>query len=581
MSFKKGIIMATFETKCPFCGAGFEADEEWIGETADCPGCGKEIMIQAYKTSLEPEKKKLAIKVTASKHTTEASESPNKSSTDVKYVNQNNKDTEVRGERNIYQPTSHNNDVVVKSSAFAIKSLIFGILFLIFPASKTLLSPIILPPFIGFLFPIFGLFALVFGVLAIMRVIKGTGSGIVMAIVGIICFILQSGLLLPFFSQAPEKSRRISCASNLKQIGLAIRMYSQEYREHFPDKSGAEGLEMLRAGGYLENTKSQRVHVDPKKMYTCPSTKTIPARDEVKLTEDTVDYVYIGGYTEADSVDTIIAYDKPNNHVKYRNILYVDGHVEGYAGANWIINNKMPESKPSNVGTGIIEFGDAYGGTDTLKTRQSKQDDETMGIMDKNQTFLAASKTRSAKKGEKGPSLQKVMKDMIDIVATGKNVKISDKTYKTMDESAKLLQEGNEGKNMGQILGDKADGGYGLKSKRFGKTYEQLVNDTVRLQSSDSSTMSAVDKKSNALDIEDNMDDITDMVHRASNLKQLKGKGGMNPSGVKSVEATLAKASMESENVVPVKSRTAAVPVNRAAPTTAAAVDSTTSVPKE
>src|SRR5262249_13333107 len=35
-------------------------------------------------------------------------------------------------------------------------------------------------------------------------------------------------------AQAREKARQNSCASNLKNLGLAILMYTQDYDEHFP-----------------------------------------------------------------------------------------------------------------------------------------------------------------------------------------------------------------------------------------------------------------------------------------------------------------------------------------------------------
>jgi flagellar basal body-associated protein FliL len=44
--------MATFESKCPLCGTGFQAEDEWIGQTGECPSCGKEIKIQAPEKSI-------------------------------------------------------------------------------------------------------------------------------------------------------------------------------------------------------------------------------------------------------------------------------------------------------------------------------------------------------------------------------------------------------------------------------------------------------------------------------------------------------------------------------------------------
>jgi prepilin-type N-terminal cleavage/methylation domain-containing protein/prepilin-type processing-associated H-X9-DG protein len=51
---------------------------------------------------------------------------------------------------------------------------------------------------------------------------------VVIAIIAIL-----AAILFPVFAQAREKARSASCLSNMKQIGLSVRMYSQDYDEQF------------------------------------------------------------------------------------------------------------------------------------------------------------------------------------------------------------------------------------------------------------------------------------------------------------------------------------------------------------
>jgi len=102
---------------------------------------------------------------------------------------------------------------------------------------------------------------------------------VVIAIIAIL-----AAILFPVFAQAREKARQASCSSNLKQMGLAFRMYVQDYDERTPscnprgaapfpttDTHGQQGLagQSFAYNGWISNalipyTKNQAI-------YQCPS----------------------------------------------------------------------------------------------------------------------------------------------------------------------------------------------------------------------------------------------------------------------------------------------------------------------
>jgi len=77
---------------------------------------------------------------------------------------------------------------------------------------------------------------------------------------------ILAAILFPVFGRARENARRTSCASNLKQIGLGLLQYTQDYDEQFPaaGMSGTQSLGYGWGGDIFPYVKSTQV-------FACPS----------------------------------------------------------------------------------------------------------------------------------------------------------------------------------------------------------------------------------------------------------------------------------------------------------------------
>ena len=180
---------------------------------------------------------------------------------------------------------------------------------------------------------------------------------------------ILAGMLLPALNSAREKARRITCASNQKQIGLAFQLYT-----NFPDDvvlpfggasdsatsdiatKSTQGLEPLVLNGVLTDMK----------MYICPSTSVKVATYSSKVTSSPfmnndasatgagsglpavgLSYHYLPGMNaNTTGSDSGILFDGGSasgsnaapNHDKFGNVLFGDGHVASFvsgAGSNY------------------------------------------------------------------------------------------------------------------------------------------------------------------------------------------------------------------------------------------------------
>ncbi|MGM0492174.1 MAG: DUF1559 domain-containing protein [Armatimonadota bacterium] len=88
---------------------------------------------------------------------------------------------------------------------------------------------------------------------------------VVIAIIAIL-----AAILFPVFAQAREKAEQTSCLSNMKQIGLGIMMYAEDYGQTLPSSyyylNGATS-----DGGYMHWSGMIYPYVKNEKLFSCPS----------------------------------------------------------------------------------------------------------------------------------------------------------------------------------------------------------------------------------------------------------------------------------------------------------------------
>ena len=105
------------------------------------------------------------------------------------------------------------------------------------------------------------------------RLSAHTGFTLIELLVVIAIIAILAAILFPVFAQARAKAQQAACASNVRQMGLGVAMYAQDYDERFP-----LAATLLPDFTFLNWHDFVDPYVKNKQIWNCPST-TLPLKD--------------------------------------------------------------------------------------------------------------------------------------------------------------------------------------------------------------------------------------------------------------------------------------------------------------
>jgi prepilin-type N-terminal cleavage/methylation domain-containing protein/prepilin-type processing-associated H-X9-DG protein len=204
---------------------------------------------------------------------------------------------------------------------------------------------------------------------------------VVIAIIAIL-----AAILFPVFGRARENARRSSCQSNLKQIGLGMLQYSQDYDEKFMMEDDGQHAYKQTIQPYLKSAQIWACPSNPRNQnidFAANPSANMPAivtsyssnprvvlpiwagqkglslsfvnspSQKIMVTESFNRYGYMYPWTSASSVVD----DGYAGHLGTANQLFIDGHVKAY--------------RPLQTGTPFNMFGTMQDNTDATNCSQT------------------------------------------------------------------------------------------------------------------------------------------------------------------------------------------------------------------
>jgi prepilin-type processing-associated H-X9-DG protein len=132
---------------------------------------------------------------------------------------------------------------------------------------------------------------------------------------------MATAIILPSLNRARATANHVKSASNMRQIGQAILLYSNDNHGAYPPDLGTLiKTEDIGGEAFIDPAGSNHLSSDWANM---------SPDDKAKWVNDNADYVYLGaGMKIGVDPSTIVAYEKSDNKGAGKNMLFGDGHVE-------------------------------------------------------------------------------------------------------------------------------------------------------------------------------------------------------------------------------------------------------------
>lgn len=143
---------------------------------------------------------------------------------------------------------------------------------------------------------------------------KAKGFTLMELTISLCLIVLALTAFVLVYAGGRQSATRAICLSNLKNLGVALQLYSHDHDGLFPP-------DLAALDPYARN----------RDVFRCP----VAARDRTRAVQFTTDYLYRPGLRNDDPADEAVAADDEPRHDRGANILTVDGAARWRPASRW------------------------------------------------------------------------------------------------------------------------------------------------------------------------------------------------------------------------------------------------------